>query len=82
MRKIPTLGEMMRKYPEIALMERMKCESPCERTVLGVLIGVRAMCRVLDLTDDIPITKLTRYKINLFLAKASKLGLSPVTAWV
>ena len=81
MRKIPTLGEMMCKYPEIALMERMKCESPCERTVLGVLIGVRAICRVLDLTDDIPITKLTRYKINLFLAKASKLGLSPVTAW-
>ena len=78
---VPTIGMLEEAYPKIAAIERMKCESPCLRTVKGVLVGVRAICRDLELKGDVPISGLTRHRINMFLAKAAEQRMSPLTAW-
>ena len=78
---MPTFGEILEVYPKIATIERVKCECPSKRTVEGVIIGVRAVLRILGMSADAPITNLTRHEVDAYFAAASEQGMSPVSAW-
>lgn len=79
--KTPTFAELLARYPKIAEIERMKCDCPSKRTVEGVIIGVRAVLRILEMTGEEKITDLTRGRIDTYFAAAAERGISPVSAW-
>lgn len=79
--RMPLFGELIEVYQEIAEMERMKCERPCLTTVRNVVNGVRQICRQVGLSDEMPLSALTRRKIDEFLASSAEAGLSPTSAW-
>ena len=84
MEHIPLLREMIAVYTESATAERIRSERPSARTVENVLVGLRAVCRVLAGDSgwlDWPVTALTRRQIDRFLSQARAHGLSSVTAW-
>lgn len=77
----PTFGDLLAAYPEIAALERLKSERPCETRVWNVLCGVRRVLDVLGLGDGAPIGDLTRHRVDTFLARTIASGVAPVSAW-
>lgn len=79
--KTPTFAELMKAYPKIAEIERMKSERPCITTVWNVLSGVKHILMATGVSDELPITALTRQKLDLYLAGAKERGQTITTAW-
>lgn len=80
-RHTPTFNELLKAYPEIAAIERMKSDRPCETRVRNIICGVTNICRALELSFDSPITALTRPRIDRYLAAASERDHASTTAW-
>lgn len=86
-RKVPTFGELLEVYPQIATIERMKCERPSESTVWNVVTGVRHIVTVLAAAEQelnpmaLPLTWLTCAKVDRYLAAAEQRGHTLTTAW-
>lgn len=78
---IPTFGDLLSKYPEIAAVERVKSDKPSVSTVYNILSGVRRILQILGIDTSRCINILTYDKIDLFLIEARRLGLSMTTAW-
>lgn len=83
--RTPTFGELIETYREIAAIERAKNERPCESTVWNVVTGVRQMLATLvaegEAPESLPVTWLTRAKIDRYLSTARLKGHSATTAW-
>ena len=45
---IPTLGDVVAAYPEIAAVERLRNERPSKRTVVNVIMGVKRVAALLE----------------------------------
>ena len=82
MKQIPTFREILEAYPQVAAIERAKCERPSLVTVANVVSGVRNILAELgDGWFERKISDLNRRKIDGYLATASGRGHGPLTAW-
>lgn len=87
MKHTPTFSELFSAYPEAAALERIKNQRPSSGTVGNVVSGVRRILEVLRPTDkplapylELPITWLTRRRIESFLVAATAAGLNASSA--
>jgi len=89
---IPTIGELLAAYPEIAAVERLRNERPSKRTVLNVVNGVKRVAAMMELVDaakectkrpwlNRPIHDLSRRRLENVIVMVKKTGLKPLTAW-
>lgn len=86
---VPTVGELLAAYPEIAAMERLRNERPTKRTVQNVLTGVKRVGDILvrlenggDVSwENRPVTWFKRQRLEKIILQAGDLGLQPVTVW-
>lgn len=86
MKHIPTFGELFAAYPEAATLERLKNQRPSPGTVMNVLSGVRRLLETFQRdgetvpVGDLPITWLTRRRLETFLVTAAAYGLNATSA--
>lgn len=76
----PSIRDIMRLYPEIARLERLKTGRPCKRRVDNVVSCVRSVCRAAGVPDEAPFSALTRQVLNRYFLAAIQRGLTPLTA--
>lgn len=85
---VPTIGELLAVYPEIATMERLRNARPSKRTVQNVLTGVK---RVAEMAKRLepgrinlgkrPVSWFTRQRLEKILLRSGDMGLKPLTVW-
>ncbi len=92
MMKVPTFQEVVTGYREIARQERMKNDRPCESTVRNVVLGLRRILFVVQFVEngrkegdgevrfDLPLTWLTRRRLDVFLERAGEFGINATSA--
>ncbi|MBQ6140695.1 MAG: hypothetical protein IJI54_05355 [Kiritimatiellae bacterium] len=77
--KIPTFAEVMGKYLEISIVERIKNGRPGKRTVTNVLSGVRQLLAAIPVSVDSPIDAITRPHLDTATVALVNRGMERLT---
>ena len=78
---IPTIQEVLKCYPVIAIAERAKSGKPGPKTVLNAVSGAKCVCEAAGVPITESVSKLTRKAIDGALVTFLARGLSRISAW-
>ena len=81
MKTIPTIDMVLAAYPRFAAIERMRMERPCEKTVESAIGGLRRLCEFGGISTDLPISVLTRRRLEQIVDVVRGSSLKPITLW-
>ncbi len=76
----PTLEQICRVYCEIARLQRMKTGRPQQRTMVNAVSGFWRVCHAAGLSDDSPLSLLTRHALDRALLTFLNRGKRRITA--